>query len=334
MTSFFFAFGKEKLGPVLSAYVLWAAERARAQETKQIFCVMREGRLLRRLAEVLAPDMQPKEIWLSRYACLMAALDPETPEMLENFLWRARGQPLTTAEALRQLGLEAFQASAPLDSAMPLTAETGLILVPWLWQGLPGKSLRQNVAARRAGLVQHLKNIRAATVSPLTLLDFGYAGNVQHALQRLLGGGTATYGLYLVATRGVRWAEAAGCRTEGFLADRGEPEDFVRAFLPLRAWLEQCAGCAEGSLLWHDAQGRPVQEVLPLPSRQIKEMDALQDGILACAREKEQHLPVDALRELVAHLVSPSVRERFSDWVYEENFGLPLLRSVQTLKLD
>ena len=191
--------------------------------------------------------------------------------------------------------------------------------------------------------MRYLREQGALEEETLRLVDLGYAGNAQHALQKILTAEALpiqTHGFYLVTTAGIRHAERSGCKIDGFLSQAGVPQAFTSLFTRTPELMEACLTTPGiGSLLGYDAEGLPFCELSLMPHWQDQAVAAMQKGICAYAEAQVtgDRLDVPALRAHVARMIlSPSLEEatQLGGFHYEDNFGDAAVRVLTRCEGD
>jgi hypothetical protein len=272
------------------------------------------------------------ELWLSRYVALKAAITDAAADALPNLFWRARRHPVTVRAALA-FWARAWTPDCPFgpDDAVDAAVAPGFI--EWLIRAGHMDHILAQAADLRRRLMAHLRDVGALDDAggPLVLVDMGYAANIQRALDvclRAEGVAVQTVGLYLVTSPGVVWAQQAGCRVVGYLAQNGIPSDFMTLFARTPEILELCAGDHRGSLVGFAPDGQPELGAECYDQAQWRQMKAVQDGALAFARAwaASGHAvpPAEAVRDRVrAMIVQPSATEAalVGAWAYDSNGG-------------
>lgn len=293
--------------------------------------VMREGRLIADLTRLLGgPPMA--ETWLNRRLTMRAAIaDADDGEALLNFLVRARRQPLDGAAAARELGLDHVPPPSWCADVLDNATAQGRFFA-WLGEGDSARQVITVGRDLRRRLLAHLAACGADVTRPMTLVDLGYAGNIQHALARILAiedGGPAPRGLYLLTTAGIRWARRAGCVAQGFVADGGDPAPLVRLFARSPEPLELCCTTPGlGTVADYDKDGAPRLLAPPWGGDQAAAMTTLQAEVISKVGEAGGDV-VSARLSLARLLALPNRTEAaaVASWVYDENMpeGLRLL---------
>ena len=335
--------GAGVLGPVISGFCDWVAERCGELGLTEILCLMREGRILKQVLDTQAPGFRTHEFFVSRYVALKAAILEGSEVELARFVLRPSSQKCS--KLLRQLGL--VPADLPrVDAQATLTPEQTMALVhriacdPWA----RGKVIRASAATRR-NLLAHV----AAVLGPgrerrIAIVDLGYHGTIQNALQRIFdheGTGIGTHGLYLVTGAGVQATQANGVIAEGWLAENGQPIAMAHTFLRSPQIVEQSLMADCGTTLGHDEQGEPALDEFRVPVEQRRQIAEVQRGLLLWALEWARHRAAHditgtrSLRALYQAICIRSVARPldlelglFGGWQYDENFGSAVTRAL------
>ncbi len=314
------------LGPVLTAFGRWCAEEATILAGEpEVFGVEREGRLLARMAEPFGVTSTP--LHLSRRVGLLAALGSVDEDGLANLLVRARARPATNIEACALLNIDQQASESPTEP----------VAVDELFRRLQSTgeigAVRETSQRARTGLLTYLQSMGVAWDDrPLVLVDLGYAGNIQRTLLeclRLEGIAKPVMGLYLVTSPGIAWVRRSGGWASGFLADTGQPEDFMRRFLTCREVWELATGTPCGTTLGYES-GRPLLAHSPYRSSQVTEMlrtQALCQSFAELAAAENETLPsAEACRRIALKFLeapSPAEAAVIGGWLYDGDAGFP-----------
>ena len=323
-------------GPVISGFCDWVAERCGELGLTEVLCLMREGRVLKQVLDAQAPGLRTHELFVSRYVVLKAAIFEGSEAELEQFVQRPSRQKC--AELLGQLGLE--PADLPwVDARASLTPEQTMALVRCIARDASarGKVVQASATARR-NLLAHVAAVLGPGRRRAAIVDLGYHGTIQGALQRIFdheGADIRTHGLYLVTGDRVHLAQASGAAVEGWLAGNGQPAAVAHTYVRSPEIIEQSlmAGC--GTTLGHDERGAPILDEFRIPDEQRQQITEVQRGLLLWAREWARHrvahdvTGTSSLRSLYQAICIRSVArpvdlelELFGGWQHDENFGL------------
>ena len=335
--------GAGVVGPVISGFCEWVAERCGELGLTEVLCLMREGRILKQVLDAQAPGLRTREFFVSRYVVLKAAIFEGSETELERFVQRPSKQ--RCSELLDQLGLD--PADLPwVDVRASLTPEQTMALVRSVARdpSARGKVVRASATARR-NLLAHV----AAVLGPgrqrrVAVVDLGYHGTIQGALQRIFdheGTGITTHGLYLITGDKVHTAQASGAAVEGWLAGNGQPVAVAHTYVRSPEIVEQSLMADCGTTLGHDEQGEPILDEFRIPAEQRHQIAEVQRGLLLWAREWARHrvaYEVTGTRSLRALYQAICIRsvarpldlelELFGSWQHDENFGLAVAHAM------
>jgi FMN phosphatase YigB (HAD superfamily) len=345
-------YGASVLGPVLTGFAEWVAQRAHESGTPVVWCPMREGELLARLvnnaAQVRGWPVQAKPIWLSRQVTSLAALERVDEDSIADFI--RHGYRRTVRQLLMMLRLRpgdvpclAGQLDALLDDGgLVKQVSIALTEVPHLRNRLAvaitGARDRLLTALRRSGALERLD---------LTLVDLGWGGTIQFQLAsalRIARVGIAPAGLYLALDeRSIRLYQA-GLRAEGYLGQSGHPQSIVTACSRSPEVIEQCVNSLCGSLVDFTDDGSPILGPRARTPSHDAERQAVQDGVSAFQQqwiryvaEAEDDWPdlTEAARPRLANILTsalkaPTAEEAavFGHWQHDDNFGSELVTRI------
>src|SRR5205823_6180418 len=158
-------------------------ERCRALGIGTALCLMREGRVLKQLLDARGGTLDARELYISRFVALKAAILDGTEDELVRFV--ARPSPPRLSKLLAQLGLDAhaLHGTDPSRRVAPHEA------VPLVRRILSDRGLRERVvresAEVRARLLRHLDSAGALS-GTLAVVDLGYSATIQECLEKIL----------------------------------------------------------------------------------------------------------------------------------------------------
>lgn len=346
-------YGAGVLGPVLTGFAEWVAERAAANGTRTLWCPMREGELLSKLindaARVRGFDLEARPVWLSRFVTSLAGLDPFDTDAVHAFV--RSGYQLTVRQTLAVLELQPGDVPG-LATELDTVVDNGdiadrvskaLTETPHLCN-----RLAVTVTAARERLIRSLREAGALDGTELTLVDLGWGGTIQRQLARVLeiaGIDIAPAGFYLATDNRAERLYLAGLRAEGYLAQAGHPAEVAATVTRSPEIVEQCVNALCGSLIGFTEEGGPVLGDAADSPSQNAERRTVQDGILAFQRTWNRYvaaaegawpsLTLPAARERLARILISALRSPTSDeaavfgnWVHEDNFGSTLVTTL------
>ncbi|WP_067459503.1 HAD family hydrolase [Actinomadura macra] len=355
-------YGAGVLGPILTGFAEWAAQRAHETGTRVLWCTMREGELLSRLineaARARGLDVEAKPVWLSRFVTSFAGLDAHDTDAVHAFL--RTGYHLTVRQALSVLELQpgdvpglATELDTVIDNGdIADRVSRALTETPHLCN-----RLAVTVTAARERLIKALRDAGALDDPGLTLVDLGWGGTIQRQLARALDIARidiAPAGLYLATDQRAEQVYLAGLRAEGYLAQAGHPAHVAATVTRSPEIVEQCVNALCGSLIGFTEDAAPILGDSADSPSQNAERRTVQDGILAFQRLWNRYVTAsegapggasegawpslagpgparDRLsRILVGALESPTPDEAavFGNWAHEDNFGSTMVTTL------
>ncbi len=335
--------GAGVLGPVVTAYAEWVAQRCEALGIDTVFCLMREGRVLQQVFSRLHFTLATHEVFVSRFVALQASLFEGSEREIRRFIQRPSAS--RASKLYGQLGLTAADFPG-LDEQRLL--EPGEI-AGFARAIAASPVLRRKVvtmsAAVRKRLLAHLKPmLPAGRQRSVALVDLGYKGTIQAGLQRVFDHdhvGVRTHGLYLVTGGDVHETQADGAAVEGWLAENGQPAAMAHTFMRSPEIFEQSLMADCGTTLGHEDDGSPRLDVPHIPVVQRAQIAQVQHGVLTFADRwaayRAEHGPAqpEALRGLCRAITERTIArplekelELFSAWQHDENFGSGEARSL------
>jgi FMN phosphatase YigB (HAD superfamily) len=334
------SWGSLFLGPLMSGFGKWVIERSAAEGIPTLLCLMREGRILKRVLDEFGTGLETVEFFASRYAMLRACIFRGDAAELQSYL--ARPQPTRARDLCEPLGLD--WSLLGLDGDALISAEAAGKLAAKIAgdPALKACAVAASGDARRR-LTAYFRKTVPAHGGRIALVDLGYSGTIQNCLQKILDHEKVpvkTHGLYLVTGSDVRKIQRAGSSAEGFLAENGQPLRIAHSFMRSPELVEQCLMCGVGSTTGYDAQGDPVLGEQHLPARQLAEIARVQQGVLDFVRRFAAAPSIAAIGSLalrpfleailVRLLTEPLKPElaAFGSWVHDENMGSARTRAL------
>ncbi len=288
---FYWKYGAQVLGPILFSFIHWIYERCRVMGQTQVFCLMREGKLYGELIRRFAPyypehTLTATPLWVSRVFVAHASMQSASKRELSDFM-RTLMERVTIGTFWSYLGLD--QASMGKWSIRKHMMLEDPALRHELIEDLCRYSawreqIIKHASAKRRCFLKYLSGLTdLLSQDQMTLIDVGWAGSTQVAMQKILKGADSDiplHGLYLGITDGMQVGVLEGVIREGFLFRGGYPQ-FVHkkgSFV-----LEQTATAETGlgSLADIDEEGRIVTHPLWISAKQKSQAEAVQKGIFA-----------------------------------------------------
>jgi len=340
------AWGALFLGPTMAGFGKWVIERCAEENIHTVLCLMREGRILKRVLGEFATGLDTIEFFASRYAAIRACIFQGHEEEIQRYL--ARPQPARARDLLEPLGID-WQ-FLELDGDTLISAEMAAKLSRRIadhprWKE---RAVAASAEARRRLVAYFLRTVPRHG-DRIALVDLGYSGTIQGCLQEIFNYeniAVKTHGLYFVTGSAVRKIQRTGACAEGFLAENGQPLRIAHSFMRSPELVEQCLMCDLGSTLGYDAGGSPVLGEQHMPARQRAEIARVQQGMLDCVRRFTAMPSIAAAKArdlrpfleaiLVRALTEPVKVELavFGSWLHDENMGSPRTRALIAAGID
>jgi len=276
-----YRYGTRHIGPLLTGFTGWAADRLKQEKAPAVFGLLREGDFLTQLLAKHAPMASCRKLAVSRLSTALCCFTPERPDYLEDFLTR-RGF-WSIGMLMAQLGFTHEQARLIDDPTLTLEHVPAHELTQRLVASPLADELFERSRARRSRLLVHLRGLGALDHERLYLLDLGYAATIQRGLQRIFALeniATVTHGLYLVTAHVSLGTQLAGGIVEGFLAQNGNPNDFACAFCRSPEVVEAACMPPYGTVVDYAQDGSPLFSDDVMPVRQIEDVAVIQKATL------------------------------------------------------
>ena len=349
----YWRYGAATLAPVFAGFGRWIVGMCADTGIKTLHGIMREGRFLNRVvaqcAADLKADLKTQEIWLSRRAVLRASLYADDFDHLSEFVMVTPGR--TTDEVLSEMGLSRADVPAGFELNQPQSLDA-------LCRAIVDKPATQQkvlaVSARhRANLLKGLGKLFDATKQQtITVVDLGYAATIQTVLAGVLvreGAKAQLSGLYLALNERATQATRAGTELHGYLNDHGFGGPVAALLSRTPDVLEHACMAPEGSLAAYDDAGNTVLLPNQRDDKQLAQMQALQDGIIAGITAindllgdfKRTPYNSPALKEQIAQIITsamlhhtPEDAATIGAWKHEANFDLNDFRKLTDLSFD
>jgi FMN phosphatase YigB (HAD superfamily) len=340
-------YGAGVIGPVLTGFAEWVAERAHEQGRSVVWCPMREGTVLSALINNAAAargyELEARPLWLSRHVASLASLDPQDPENLREFV--GRSYRMTVRQLLSTLGLRSGEVPALSERLNTVLDNHGIVMAvrdALLETPHLRNRLAVTVTQARERLVRELRRVGALDDPEITLVDLGWGGTIQYYLAealKLAGLDVTPSGYYLATDERATRVYVAGLHLEGYFGAAGHPRDVVHTLVRSPEVLEQAVNDLCGSLVGFGPDGAPVLGPYSDSESQTEERRAVHAGIFAFQQQWNRYaenrtwpsLTGRARERLAAIIVAalktptPSEAALFGSWGHEDNFGSTLV---------
>ena len=289
--TFYWQIGYRTYGPLLTGYCQWLGMQLREDGVKHAWFLLRDGEILKKVFETLFANDEgmPKisTLLLSRRALLLPILEAASAFAVPKLLYGT----MTVRELFERLCLDPrlFMAEigqcgfSSLDTALDSRRgdQYKIFSHPTLIKALADRSVRE-----RAALVAFLRQEGVLNTPNIALIDVGWCGTIQAALQVLLSEAAPraqVTGYYLGTTN-----LASGLRQRSYAANCGEPRQLIELLYPNSFLLESFTTTSSGSLFHFELQGKrsvPVFQPRDLSEEQCQFLAEMHQGAIAFAQE-------------------------------------------------
>lgn len=291
-------FGFMTLGPVFTAFNAWLQDEARrlAEQrggTVHWLFMMRDGHLPMRVHAVTSPGDAAHPIEISRLTATFAsfAADAAIVRHLDENL------EIDAAVLARQLRLpDEITKAVIADRPEPAARRA---LQAWCRNPANRRGIVRAAQALAERLVEHVRTtVQPAPGDTLMLVDLGYNGTVQSLIDGLLRRelGVHVAGRYLI----LREVQVSGLDKAGLIDPAHFDFSLLNAMTANVALIEQLATTAQGSVIDYAADGTPQRGANEIGKRQSDVREAVQEGVLAFARDGDNASIRTATHEPIA----------------------------------
>lgn len=308
-SSFWTDLGERVCAPLYFSLCHWIREETRRQGIGKILFLARDGLILKKTWQQLygtASEPEPVYLWASRRCLQMARMrqmgDPEKRFILSR-------KSLSPAQCLHQLGLDLPEAgcAAGLDWQQPMRSSQDRDTFLAYLDSISGHILEQ-AREERECLLGYLGSLGLADPREKTvaLVDLGWRGNLQAALQELLedaGSGVQLQGYYMGTIAPVGVTDPG--RTRGLFFDHSSPEEPCRTIRHCQLLVETLFAAPHPSIKRIRKEGNAFSpEYVPVDEHaDIREsLTQMQDAALAQIRHNHEHWQADPSQPLRAGL--------------------------------
>lgn len=265
-------FGYSSAGPLYAGFVEWLFEQAARYGLQKLCFLARDGYIVKRLFEKYRPahlaSVETCYIYASRRALNIATIDA-LDERARQFLTQSYGLN-RVGSFLRRVGLDPDAYGQEIRQA-GFADERQFVRYGSDFEGLERllKSvwapIQEIARAERAVMQDYLRSFRLGEDRRIGLVDIGWQGSQQRAIQELLdchGEVPAIHGFYL----GTFWFAShlykARLPNDAYLFNRGQPREFEDLVLSCVEIFELLFSSPEGSLV--RIERGPAGEFVPI----------------------------------------------------------------------
>jgi len=334
-----FIYGCVVLGPIFHSYLRWVADNARELKAPAVVGLMREGGFLVDLLREISPEIETRNLYVSRLCVRRLGLRTVSASSLKSLVPVRQGIPLSAYA--KRIGLS--WTDFPLEWRNQIVSQWNPEFVDAVVNFiLNDQSLKKRVASEARAfevrMRQHVSSVlsREGLIGddgPTLLIDLGWAGSIQkHLTQAFDLDPASIIGLYL-ALNDLGIQEAAPHRLGGFIFDGFQSHPLAHVALAMVEILEQSATPDVGSTIDYLDGGKPVLAQETLPQQQRRERKEIQEGIVAYVKTAEiffKNLPVptETYRSLCTAIfirsgLFPTEAEKhlFENWHHDDSFA-------------
>ena len=286
--------GYTHVGPLLFGFIDWLDRTAADRGCSRLYFLARDGHLMQRTHALFAQQgrarLPGQYLLASRRACNLAALT-DIDEAACHFLASGSSR-IGVGDYLERVGLDpgahaaAIHAAGFADAAQIVTGKADRQRLHVLFD-LLAKPLLARAAEERTLITEYLNNQGLPAEPRPAIVDIGWHGSMQLALQRLLalsGHRQALDGFYLGTFAAAGQLTRDGLHQQGYLCTGGEPVGMYRA-IRLSVELFEWIFCAPHGSLLHFERGEqgPEPVFAPLDAERARHASAaiMQDAALA-----------------------------------------------------
>jgi FMN phosphatase YigB (HAD superfamily) len=336
--TFYWKIGYRTYGPLLTGFCQWLGTQLREDGVKQAWFVLRDGEILKKVFEALFANDEgmPKvsTLLLSRRALLMpiveAASEYAVPKLLygattiRDLFERLCLDPQLFATEIAQCGFSSL--NAVIDPSRG--DQYKIFSHPVLIKALADRSVQE-----RTALLAFLRQEGVLNTQNVAMIDVGWCGTIQAALQVLLSGAAPeaqVTGYYLGTTK-----LASGLRQRSYAVSCGEPRQLIELLYPHSFLLESFTTTSSGSLFYFELQGKrpvPVFQPRDISDEQCRFLSEMHEGAVAFAQEFRERssdfhfaslTPEIALESYLQLLTHPTAEEalKLGALQYGESMG-------------
>lgn len=290
-----FNLGYAGLGPIVASFALWIGEQARQDGIARLLFLARDGHIVKRVFDILYANYPEapatRYVYASRRAARVAALETTNDILM---LAQSQTDRATVARLLQdKLGLETSVIEAKV----------------WIEEGLTGpdhviktddeRAAFQRIALRYAGIIIANAEIERKALSShisdaiqsetaLGIVDIGYAGTMQSAIQKILNI-TKVFGYYFLTFDAARKLTSKKSIMRGF-AGNFVKKEYGGHPICKHGFLFETLFCNEDSTLLYlkkNADGRavPVFAAADPTGHRVRLISEVHEGVVAYARD-------------------------------------------------
>jgi len=289
--AFYRRYGATVFGPFLMGFTHHIYERCQEMNETKVFCLMREGRLYGDLIKKYASyypqhKITPIELWVSRRYISNACIIYGTSQEIGAVYNVHPAQKYTVGSFCAYLGLEVTKIPK-LSKFQHIKLEDEKFLDEIANFLAADDSLREiileNAASKRVRFLRYLSGlVDLSTLSRMVLVDIGWTGSIQGAMELLLkfsGYTIPLHGLYLCTIHKAIAPLLRDSMREGYLLKLGHPLGDTAVIKRGLYVLEQTAVSNIGTLLDIDENSQIITGEVKTSPDQIHQSQLVVEGV-------------------------------------------------------
>lgn len=336
--------GYAGIGPLLTGFALWLANKSRNDGVSDLYFLARDGDVMKRVFDVIAPSVCPEikthYIYSSRRAAQVAGID-SAEAIMRMCGTQFHGADLGTF-LYEKFGLSASAINKDVIQKHGYALSTRIVK-----QDLMGPVLQLCLDLRDAIFAQskferdnYLAYLRANGVddaSKIGLVDIGYAGSMQQSLSQMLGR-TGIHGYYCISFSKAASVQAFGNPVDAYFGNFIEKLSSKHPIASLGLCFEMLFTNCDGSFVRFDVDGvsgrvKPVFDNGAIELNRRTLLPVVKSGAVAYASDMTRYFsehfdaiafdPQSTLRVFVDFLEHPGGRDAgmLEGWKFEDSFS-------------
>lgn len=336
--------GYAGMGPLLSGFAIWLARKALADGVSDLYFLARDGDVMKRVFDVIAPSIAPSikthYIYSSRRAAQVAGID-SAEAIMRMCATQFHGADLGTF-LYEKFGLASSAVDANVLAAHGFALSDRIVRQDLMGRVLDlcldlSEAIFAQSKCERDNYLSYLRAHGVDSAKVIGLVDIGYAGSMQQSLSQMLGRSNI-HGYYFMSFSKASAVSAAGNPVRGFFGDFIEKQTSKHPIASLGLCFEMLFTNCDGSLVRFDADpktGRvtPVFDNAAIELKRRTLLPVVQTGAVAFAADVTRYFgnhlsviefdPQSTLRVFVDFLEHPGGRdaEMLEGWKFEDSFS-------------
>lgn len=293
-TAFWRDFGYAAAGPLFVGFTEWLIAQTAAQELEALYFLARDGLIMQRVYEALAPmsggGLETHYLWGSRRALNLAAID-EIDERALHFLTAGNGR-LEARHYVDRLGLDwhdhvdAFRAAGFADPRQRVNDDRSEASLRRLF-GLLAGPVCERARQERSIVVDYLRHTGITGDRRIGLVDIGWHGSIQRSITNILdedGTGPHITGFYVGTLAHRTPLIHRKYPHKAYLFRLGQPAAYADLIVTCIELVELLFSAAEGSIMRIERDGRggftAVRDADSLDDTRYEAIRRLQEGAM------------------------------------------------------